>query len=385
MMMFHPASSASYALRSFKHEGAGKLRQIGFSLILGSSLYLLLDSLQLTEAIYAILPDGSFSLIATLVSAAGACGFFLVAMFVGSGDISPLGRLLFWTLLAGNCFLNASGFLLSATTALVASVLIGLFWSSGRMPLRYLVVVVTILSFLNLGKFTMREKYWTEEGEAPQFALGEIPAHYADWIDASYQALLPPDDSGHVLNAGEARPKGQSLFERVNNLQNLLFVIDAIDAGHIAPLNGATYTLIPPLLLPRILWPDKPRTHEGQILLNVHFGRQDLDSTVQTYIAWGLLAEAYGNFGAVTGNLLLGAFLGLCCAWLENFTARKLLLSLEGFIAFSILLGIMGSFEMVASVLVTSIFQSVMVLVAASFPFVERTHVQPPDTRPART
>jgi hypothetical protein len=128
-----------------------------------------------------------------------------------------------------------------------------------------------------------------------------------------------------------------------------------------------------------MFWPNKPRTHEGQILLNVHFGRQDLEATFQTYIAWGLLPEAYGNFGPKTGAIALGIFLGLCFAWVENFTARKLLLSLEGFISFTILLGLMGSFEMVASVLVTSIFQSVVVLVIACFPFVERMVLRRPE------
>ena len=383
MGFFHPAPSTSYALRSFKHEGAGKLRQIGFSLIVGSSLYLLLDSLQLTGVLYAVLPEGSFSLIATLISAAGACGFFLVAMFVGSRDVSAAGQIVFWTLLVGDCFISASGFLLSATTALVASVLIGLFWSSGRMPWRYLIVVVSVLSFLNLGKFTMRETYWTPEGDQPQFTLGEMPHHYAEWIQASYEAIVPAGPGGMARDDHDKRPKAQSLLERINNLQNLLFVIDAIDAGHIAPLQGATYTLIPPLLMPRILWPDKPRTHEGQILLNVHFGRQELDSTLQTYIAWGLLAEAYGNFGAVLGTLLLGAVMGIACAWLENFTTHKLLLSLEGFISFTLLLGIMGSFEMVASVLITSVFQSVMVLIAASIPFVESTSLPRPGAKPS--
>ena len=381
MGFYHPSPATSYALRSFKHEGASKLRRIGFSLILGSSLYLLLDSLQLTGVAFNYLPEGSYSLVSTLISAAGACGFFLVAMFIGSRDVSVAGRILFWVLLAGDCFISASGFLLSATTALVSSVLIGLFWSSGRMPWRYLVAVLSVLSFLNLGKFTMRERYWTPEGDQPQFTLGQMPQHYAEWFEASYEAIAPAGQGGMARDDHEKRPKAQSLLERVNNLQNLLFVIDAIDAGHIAPLRGATYTLIPPLLMPRILWPDKPRTHEGQILLNVHFGRQELESTLQTYIAWGLLAEAYGNFGAVLGSRLLGAFLGVVFAWLENFTARKLLLSLEGFIAFTLLLGIMGSFEMVASVLVTSIFQSVMVLIAASLPFVEQTSLRRPGAK----
>ena len=72
--------------------------------------------------------------------------------------------------------------------------------------------------------------------------------------------------------------------------------------------------------------------------------------------------------------------MGLFFAWVEMFTARKLLLSLEGFISFTILLGLMGAFEMVASVLVTSIFQSVVVLVIACSPFVERTVLRRPET-----
>ena len=384
MTFFHPASAMSYALHGFKQEGADRLKRVGFGLILGSSLYLLLESLGVMATFYSALPEGSYSVITSLLAAAGACGFFLVAMFVGAGSVSPLGRILFWGLLIGNCFVSASGFLLSSTTALLASVMIGLFWSSGRMPWRYLSVVVLVLSFLNLGKFTMREQYWTQEGEqAPQFTLGQMPHHYAEWIEASYDAINPSASIATMSDERNKRAKSQSLLERVNNLQNLLFVIDAIDVNHISPLGGETYSLIPPLLVPRILWPDKPRAHEGQVRLNVHFGRQDLDSTFQTYIAWGLLPEAYGNFGARVGAILLGGFLGLVFAWLENFTARKLLLSLEGFIAFTILLDMAGSFEMVASVLVTSMFQSVVLLIVASVPFVERTILKRPGSSPS--
>jgi len=385
MLFSHPASPRSYALQGFNQEGAAKLKRIGFSLILASTGYLLLESLRLLDALYAALPEGTYPLVLTLVSAAGACGFFLVAMFVGAGVVSPAGLVLFWMLLAGNCFISASGFLLSATTALLASVTIGLFWSAGRMPWRYLTVVIALLAFLNLGKFTMREQYWTQDGEqAPQFSLAQMPQHYGEWVQASLDAIGPDSSHHSLMDDPAAHPKGQSLLERVNNLQNLLFVIDAVEGSHIAPLHGQTYALIPPLLIPRIFWPDKPRSHEGQVRLNVHFGRQELDSTFQTYIAWGLLPEAYGNFGAVGGAIVLGAFLGLLFAGVENFTARKLLLSLEGFIAFTVLLDMAGSFEMVASVLVTTVFQSVVLLAVVSIPFVERMTLQRPDAKPAR-
>jgi hypothetical protein len=173
---------------------------------------------------------------------------------------------------------------------------------------------------------------------------------------------------------GEQTPhKHQTLLDRVDNLQNLLFVIDAEETNHISPLEGQTYSIIPPLLIPRIIWPNKPRTHEGQILLNVHFGRQDFASTFTTYIAWGLLPEAYGNFGPYLGSIAIGCFLGAFFAWIENFTSRKLVVSLEGFLSLSATVSLMNSFEMVASVLVTSTFQSMMIIFGACLPFVRRS------------
>jgi len=38
--------------------------------------------------------------------------------------------------------------------------------------------------------------------------------------------------------------KNQTLLDRLDNLQNLLFVVDAMDFGHVKPLYGKTYSLI---------------------------------------------------------------------------------------------------------------------------------------------
>ncbi len=384
MEAFVPASPVSYALEAFRQEGTRRLKRLGFTLIVFASVYQLLLALDLLTVVYGFLPDGLYSIVQALVSAAGVCGFFLVSMFVGTGAISPVGRVAFWVLLAVNCLISAATFLLSATTAILAAVLIGLFWSTGRPPWRYLLIVSCLLGFLNVGKVTMRERYWSAEGDlSVSLTLTQLPVIYGEWVQASYEAITPRSGADTIMQGGDPSRKTQSLLERINNLQNLLFVIDSLETAHVTPLHGATYTLIPPLLVPRLFWPEKPRTHEGQVLLNVHFGRQELTSTYQTYIAWGLLPEALGNFGEIYGGLMLGAVLGLLCAWLENFTARKLLLSLEGFISFTILLFMASSFEMVASVLVTTIFQSVMLLIVASAFFVERTLLKRPESRPS--
>jgi hypothetical protein len=380
MQLFQPASAMSYALQGFSHQGSEKLRRLGFGLVIAATGYELLQSMDLLGPLFAMLPSGTSSLVMALVAAVSACGFFLVSMFEGTRTLSTASRIFFWGMLLLNCFLSAASYLLSPMTTVVVSVLIGLFWSSGRLPWRYLTAVMLVLSFLNVGKYTMRDRYWyqSDYDPQPQLKLAQMPASYAEWFQASYDIITGQEERTGGLVGQKARAKGMSIFERVNNLQNLLYVIDAMETWSIAPLGGRTYTLIPPLLLPRIIWPEKPRTHEGQIMLNVHFGRQDLGSTFQTYVAWGLLPEAYGNFGPIAGAISLSFGLGIFFAWLEKLTAKKLLLSLEGLISFTVLLAMANSYEMVASVLVTSLFQAVGVLVLASTPFIERTTLKRP-------
>ncbi len=376
MQAMVPSPAISHALQGFRQGAASRLKRIGIALMVASSGFQLAQSLSALDEFYAALPAGGYSVVVSIVATASTCGFFLVAMFVGSGAIRGFWKLLFWGLLALNCLISASAFLLSAPATVIAAVALGLYWSTGRVPWRFLTIVIVLLSFFNLGKFTMRERYWQDEdAQVRHIGLTEMPRYYLEWANAS-AAMLGAAERPDAFGRPGVPSGRQTLLERINNLQNLLFVIRGTDAEHIPTLNGATYTLIPALLIPRMFWPEKPRTHEGQVMLNVHFERQDLNSTFSTYVAWGLLAEAYGNFGAITGALILGLALGVACAWAENYSARKLLLSLEGFLCFTLLLSIVNSYEMVASVLVTTVFQAMIPIIFASLPFVERVNLR---------
>jgi hypothetical protein len=388
MMMFRPSPPICHALQEFNSKGVKGWARLGFGMVAAATAFEVLQGLGLTDALFAGLPSGVDPIVVALVSVVSACGFFLVSMVIGGTQAPVLQKAAFWGLLIANGMISASDFILFSAAANFITVAIGFFWSKGRIPWRYLTVTMLALSFFNTGKTTMRERYW-ENADSPgsKVTMVQLPAIFLEWIGASYDAILE-NRTGATASTSEANPeanKNQTLLDRVDNLQNLLFVIDAVKTDHVRPLEGATYTLIPPLLVPRVLWPAKPRAHEGQILLNVHFGRQDLNDTLTTYIAWGLLPEAYGNFGPIAGSAVLGCFLGLIFAWIENLTARKLVVSMEGFLALSLLMNLMNSFEMVASVLVTSTFQSMVIVVAASLPFVHRTANQrnlPSERRP---
>jgi hypothetical protein len=376
MQLFHPSRPVSYALQEFNRTGAQGWSRLGFILVIVETGTQLVEGFDFGNAIVASLPTGSSSILYALLSVASACGFFLISLVVGGNEVSVVGKMAFWVLLVINGMIMASGFLLYSAAASLITVAIGFFWSNGRIPWRYLAAVMLMLSFLNSGKYAMRTRYWaSDDSLGLQVSPMQLPAVYTEWVDSSIDAYLETDNPSPLSTLESTGPKkrSQTLLDRVDNLQNLLFIIDAIKVGHAKPLEGATYTLIPPLLIPRILWPDKPRTHEGQILLNVHFGRQDLYSTYTTYVAWGLLPEAYANFGSFVGSICIGSVLGLLFAWVENLSARKLVVSLEGFLALNLLMSLMNSFEMVASVLVTSTFQSMMVVIGACLPFVHRT------------
>jgi hypothetical protein len=383
MNLFRPAPPVAYALIGLDRHGPAGLGRIGFWLVGAATGYLLLESLNLLDTVLSMLPNGSYPIVGAAVSAASACGFFLLSMIVGARHVSGFARTAFWVLVVVNCLISASSLLLSTVAIVLSSVVIGLFWSTGRIPWRLMLGAAVILSLLNTGKYGMRAHYWhSEDAEETSRSvnLTDLPGFYTEWVGYTVEAMsgTPPETSSWTTVRKTRDDQG--LLERLNNLQNLLFVIDAVEDQHISTLGGKTYAVIPPLLIPRIFWPDKPRSHEGQVLLNVHFGRQLLESTFTTYVAWGLLAEAYGNFGPIQGAVFIGIALGLFFAWAENYTSRKPLLSIEGFVAFAVFLGLANSFEMVASVMVTSIFQSLVPIIAACAPFVQHKVVVRPES-----
>lgn len=366
-------------------EGMDGLRRLGFSMLGLGTGYQLLSAVGLLNSVFALLPAGTFPIVFALVSAITSCGLFLLSILLSSGILTRTQKSTFWILLAINALITASGFLLSAVGILLFSVAIGLFWGSGRMPWRFVIGVGCALAFLNLGKFEMRGLYWQNEQESVEpTTLFNMPERYVQWFEASWTIMTATEEtansfweSQYILKDKVESP-GQSLLMRVNNLQNILYVIDRLDSNIVEPLRGKTYTVIPALLIPRILWPEKPRSHEGQVLLNVHFGRQSLDSTFVTYIAWGLLAEAYGNFGPFVGSICVGLAIGWLFGLLEKKSSAKPLLSLEGFLAFIVFVSVANSFEMVSSVLITSTFQAIVPVALVGSLFTRRFTLNSP-------
>jgi hypothetical protein len=273
----------------------------------------------------------------------------------------------FWALLLAIFFLSVGDVHISAASSLVLSAAVGLGLGKQRVPFGFLLVALGFVGFLNQGKFDMRNRYWSGESNITSVSLRGLPAFYGEWAAASAGRLFASETpGGEVVSIHEGG--GQSILDRVNNMQNMVFVLGALESPENLLLMGRTYALIPALFVPRFLWAEKPRSHEGQILLNLHFGRQmTVEQTERTYIAWGLLPEAVGNFGSWFGPPCLGLLLGAAMGWLERISLAKRLFSVEGMVLGGLFLIAVGSYEMVASVFLTSMFQFLVVVTISGF------------------
>jgi hypothetical protein len=206
-----------------------------------------------------------------------------------------------------------------------------------------------------VGKEAMREIYW-DQG----IPLPSNPVVLAqEWTIASLA----------VIQAGDGSSKKNLVTERFNNLQNLLYVQKALRAG--APtLDGGSLTVIPEVLLPRIFNPNKVRSHEGQVLLNLHFGRQRSRAyTEHTYVAWGFLAEGVGNFGSTAGPMLMGLVTGVLLRITENFGRGQLILSTPGLLSLALTVFWITTYEMAASTFAAAAFQIVFVVLLVGWWF----------------
>ena len=287
--------------------------------------------------LYQMLPGSLWRLFPVIRTISDAAALF--GALIGGLCLSPFPRsprtVLYWSLLLSIFFLSIADVLLSAATGLILATAVGQALGKARFPWLFLLAAFSLLGFLNQGKFVVRENYWDPESNTTKLAVSQLPSFYLDWASASAENLFGTSDGPTIpttrTNNGPVKINGQSLLERIDNFQILSYVIEAVEEKDMPVLAGKTYSLIPPLLIPRFLWADKPRTHEGQIMLNLHFKRQKtVEETEKTYIAWGLLPESIGNFGAYFGPILLGLGMGLIMGLLERFSYRKEIFSIEG-------------------------------------------------------
>jgi hypothetical protein len=299
------------------------------------------------------LDGGTFALIRGAILGMNTLATFALAYRLGTKELTKRQSQWFLFLFTAAMVVNSASLLLVGSGSMFIIAVAAFAVGRKQVPVKLIIVTILCLIFLHNGKGDMRNKYWFG-GQSTLIQPWEYPAWYAEWAGYSINYFT---DQGKSISV-KSQEK-QSFLERSSVIQLFLLTQDKTPQT-IPYLNGATYAILPELLVPRFLSSTKISSHEGTSLLNIHYGKQAREDTAKTTIGWGLLAESYANFGEL-GCMGLAVFLGIIYGQTTKWTINAPLLSDRS------LLGIvMVSFafqsEFSMGVYVTAVFQSVATL-----------------------
>lgn len=304
------------------------------------------------------------------IARAGVKGLALLAVFglshkLGQRSLAAKERWFFLVTFFLYLLLNAATLLLIESIALVIIAIAGFVVARHRIPWKTLLAAFLVFSILHLGKGSMRSEYRSYTLPTGNVIV-DYTTWYAEWLSYGWQ-YFSEASSANTVTPEEYTPA--SLLERASVVHLLLIAQSQLE-GDTPLLYGETYVLIPQMLIPRILLPSKPLSLEGTYTLNIHFGLQTRETVYQTTIGWGLLAEAYANFGwyGVIGlAVVIGLFVGGVTRW-STFTPILSARSLFAIVVLSLAL----NREATAGVSVASLAQSSFILIAFALVFMKR-------------
>lgn len=282
-------------------------------------------------------------------------GLGILCTFVGTqrwgrGELNQTEKTILIASLVPQLILQTVSLMLIGSISLLGIALMGFLSGGKRVPWIPMVAAFAILAVLHNGKSQMRKKYWEELHPLPTFT--QLPAFYAEWINFGLQ---PPAD-----NADGESSAGRKLIERTSLMHMLCLIVNYTPDSQ-PYLYGETYGYVLPQLVPRLLWPDKPRSHIATYRLGIYYGLQDEDATNSTTIAFGMLAEAYANFGLV-GSILLGAFWGVSLKKLQLLSQHSPMFSPAGLMMILLTAWSFNS-ELTMAAWISSLYQAMLVVV----------------------
>ncbi|MBA2743753.1 MAG: hypothetical protein H0U43_05510, partial [Chthoniobacterales bacterium] len=257
-----------------------------------------------TTGNWFVLSEGVYPIVRAITLALEALACFMLGFRSGSGQLTVAKNITFKVLLVALLIASLPSLLLINAMSIAGVAALGFTVGARRFPWKVGIVAVCIFGFLHLGKSAMRERYWVKDED---FVMqpSEYPELISDWVKISAANV-----TGSAVQEDEA---GQSLLERASLMQLLLYV-QLLTPDSVPYMNGETYAILPSLLVPRIFNAQKVASHEGTFLLNIHYGFQTREATETTTVGFGLLNEAFANFGfiGIAGlAVVMGGFYGI--------------------------------------------------------------------------
>lgn len=234
----------------------------------------------------------------------GIVSLFIQGRMWGSGTLPTALKVLFWFNLLAQTVLTFSTLVLINGLSLLITAGVGYFSTSRRLPWIPFLALVPIIAVLHNGKAEMRYIYWSNKSLT--VTLTQLPAYFTQWVEFGLNPTA--NERGNEKEKDENLAQG--LMQRASLYHIVCIAVETMPER--SPfLLGESYTMLPAQLVPRMLWPNKPSPQASVRLLAIHFGIQSEEATEGTSIGFGMLAEAYANFGYFCVCLL-----GFVLSWL---------------------------------------------------------------------
>jgi hypothetical protein len=287
-------------------------RYIGYALVL-TTVYTFVATFM------DVIPNDLVGVFRACFGGIGIVSAFVQARRWGLGELAWGDRVFFVANLVVQLIIQFSTLFLVGGISLLVLAIVGYVSGSKRLPLVAVVLATLVVGLLHTGKSAMRAQYWDNTGFRRQATPSELPAFFAEWISESLEENQATGNRTRMTT---------SLIERTS-LFHMLCLVTSRTPDPLPFLGGKTYGDIPGQLVPRFFWPDKPPGHVSTSTLSIYYGLQQQEDTVKTTIGFGLLAEAYANYG-LFGVGLLGCFFGALYKKVETLCLRSPLLSYAG-------------------------------------------------------
>lgn len=170
-----------------------------------------------------------------------------------------------------------------------------------RIPRIAVAVLVVYVLFFQVGKFSVRQKYWYDQEP------GSKTERIAFWFNESFnkweEALS--ESRGEML-----RLRAFQTMSRVSLLTQTGNVLE-LTPSTVPYQHGRLYSYMAVSLIPRLVWPDKPSVNEANRFYQVAYGITAEKDLERGSFGVGVLTESYINFswfGVILIMFLLGVF-----------------------------------------------------------------------------
>ncbi len=265
-----------------------------------------------------LIPSETNSILRAVSFGIGMVSTFAQARSWGQKELAAYEKIFLVVMISVQAASQFSTLYLVTGMSLIVLGLVGYVSGARKLPFVATLAFFSIAALLHNGKSTMRSKYWGAEGVREQITVQQLPAFFSEWVEAGLSTTGQDDE----------REMTKKLLER-SSVFHIMCLVVSNSPERLPYLNGETYVHVPGQLIPRFFWKDKPQAHVATDILCIYYGLQDEVTVRNATIGFGMIAEAYANFGFYGVGLLAFVF-GAVYKRIQTATSESPMLSYPG-------------------------------------------------------